>query len=423
MAASRPSAATPNGIWSTTQAELDAAAERLHLDPGMHKVLRVPKRELTVNFPVTHDDGRVEVYTGYRVHHNVNRGPASGGIRYVPRLDLDEVRALAMLNTWKAALVRIPFGGAAGGVRVDPRRLSDQERQGLTRRYATEISVLIGPTSDIPSPDVNTGSQTMAWIMDTLSMHSGHTVAASVVGKPMAVGGTRGRRSATARGALRCMHAAMKASGRGVAGSRAAIQGFGRVGMTLAEELHGAGATIVGIADDRDAVTNPDGISVERAVEWMREHDAIGGLPGAEPMTKNDLFAMDADILALAGLQGEIGGANASSIRAPLVAEVANGGTTPAADHILADRGIMVIPDIICTAGATVLGYFEWVQDMQAFFWSDTEISDHLDRIVDAGMAEVQAMAEAERIDLRAAAMMVAVSRVAEATTLRGLYP
>jgi glutamate dehydrogenase (NAD(P)+) len=422
MTSSRPRART-NGIWATTQAELDAAAERLHLDPGMHKVLRVPKRELTVNFPVTHDDGHVEVYTGYRVHHNVNRGPASGGIRYVPRLDLDEVRALAMLNTWKASLVRIPFGGAAGGVRVNPRRLSDQERQGLTRRYTTEISPLIGPDSDIPSPDVNTGSQTMAWVMDTLSMHRGHTVAASVIGKPMAIGGTRGRRSATARGALRCIAAATKSGGRELAGARVAIQGFGRVGMTLAEELDGAGARIVGIADDRDAALNPKGIAVARAVEWMREHDAISGLPGAEQAPKDELFGLDSDILALAGLQGEINDANATSIRASLVAEVANGGTTPAADRVLADRGVMVIPDIICTAGGTVLGYFEWVQDMQAFFWTETEITDQLDRTVDAGMAEVQAMAEAERVDLRSAAMMVAVSRVAEATTLRGLYP
>ena len=423
MAASKPRAPAPNGIWATTQGELDAAAERLDLDPGMHRVLRVPKRELTVNFPVTHDDGHVEVYTGFRVHHNVNRGPASGGIRYVPRLDLDEVRALAMLNTWKAALVRIPFGGAAGGVRVNPRKLSDQERQGLTRRYATEISPLIGPGSDIPSPDVNTGSQTMAWIMDTISMHRGHTVAASVIGKPLAVGGTRGRRSATARGALRCIAAAARASGRELAGARVLIQGFGRVGMTLAEELDAAGATIIGIADDRDAMRNPKGISVERAVDWMREHDAIRELPDAERVTKDELFATDADILALAGLQGEIHDANATSIRASLVAEVANGGTTPGADRVLADRGIVVIPDIICTAGGTVLGYFEWVQDMQAFFWTEPEITGQLDRIVDAGMAEVQAMAEAENVDLRAAAMMVAVARVADATTLRGLYP
>ncbi len=423
MTTEKPGARTPNGIWATTQAELDAAAERLHLDEGMHRVLRVPKRELAVNFPVTHDDGRVEVYTGFRVHHNVNRGPASGGVRYVPNLDLDEVRALAMLNTWKAALVRIPFGGAAGGVRVDPRRLSQGERQGLTRRFATEISILLGPDSDIPSPDVNTGSQTMAWIMDTLSMHRGHTVAASVIGKPQAIGGTRGRRSATARGALRCIATAARAVDRDLAAARVVIQGFGRVGMTLAEELARAGATIVGLADDRDAVANAAGIDVAAAVRWMREHDAIRELPGVEPMTKADLFAMDCDVIALAGLQGEITEANAGAVRASLIAEVANGGTTPAADQVLADRGITVIPDIICTSGGTVLSYFEWVQDMQAFFWSEAEITAQLDRIIDEAMTEIQAVSLSEAADLRAAAMMVAVGRVADATTLRGLYP
>lgn len=423
MPSSNPDATTANGIWTTTQAELDEAAERLHLDEGMHRVLRVPKRELSVNFPVTHDDGHVEVYTGFRVHHNVNRGPASGGIRYVPNLDLDAVRALAMLNTWKAALVRIPFGGAAGGVRVNPRRLSQNERQGLTRRYATEIGILLGPDSDIPSPDVNTGSQTMAWVMDTLSMHQGHTVAASVIGKPMSIGGTRGRRSATARGALRCIAAAAAGSKFRLEGARVAIQGFGRVGMTLAEELAAAGASIIGIADDREAVANPRGIGVEGAVRWMREHDAIRGLPNSEAVTKAELFTMECDVLALAGLQGEITDANANAVRARLVAEVANGGTTPAADLVLADRGITVVPDIICTSGGTVLGYFEWVQDMQAFFWSDAEITAQLDRIVDEAMAEVQSVSSAERVDLRAAAMMVAVARVADATTLRGLYP
>jgi len=423
MATSRRPTTTPNGIWATAQGEVDAAAERLHLDEGMHRVLRVPKRELTVNFPVTHDDGHVEVYTGFRVHHNVNRGPTSGGIRYVPNLDLDEVRALAMLNTWKAALVKIPFGGAAGGVRVNPRLLSENERQGLTRRYATEIGPLIGPDSDIPSPDVNTGSQTMAWIMDTLSMHRGHTVAASVIGKPLAVGGTRGRRSATARGALRCIAAVAAARGLDLAGARVAIQGFGRVGMTLAEELAAAGATVIGVADDREAVTAAGGIPIGRAVEWMREHDAVRGLPASEPLTKSELFALDCDVLLLAGLQGEVTDANAGAVRARIVAEVANGGTTPAADAILGDRGIIVIPDIIATAGGTVLGYFEWVQDMQAFFWSEDEITAQLDRIVDEAMVEVQSMADAEGIDLRGAAMMVAVSRVSEATTLRGLYP
>jgi len=423
MASPKPHTETSNGIWANALGELDAAAERLGLDPGMHRVLRFPKRELAVNFPVTHDDGHVEVYTGYRVHHNVNRGPANGGVRYVPKLDLDEVRALAMLNTWKAALVRIPFGGAAGGVRVDPRRLSEGERQGLTRRYTTEIGVLIGPERDIPSPDVNTGSQTMAWMMDTLSMHRGHTVAGSVIGKPMAVGGTRGRRSATARGAMRCIAAAASERDLGLDGARVAIQGFGRVGMTVAEELHQSGAVVIGIGDDREAVGNPRGIDVARAIDWMREHDAVRGMPSTEPMTKAELFSLDCDILVPAGLQNEITAANAASIRAGIVAETANGATSAAADTILAEQGVTVVPDILCNAGATILGYFEWVQDMQAFFWTETEITAELDRIMDEAMHGVQAMASSEGVDLRSAAMMLAVSRVAEATSMRGLYP
>jgi len=423
MASPKPHTETSNGIWANALGELDAAAERLGLDPGMHRVLRFPKRELAVNFPVTHDDGHVEVYTGYRVHHNVNRGPANGGVRYVPKLDLDEVRALAMLNTWKAALVRIPFGGAAGGVRVDPRRLSEGERQGLTRRYTTEIGVLIGPERDIPSPDVNTGSQTMAWMMDTLSMHRGHTVAGSVIGKPMAVGGTRGRRSATARGAMRCIAAAASERDLGLDGARVAIQGFGRVGMTVAEELHQSGAVVIGIGDDREAVGNPRGIDVARAIDWMREHDAVRGMPSTEPMTKAELFSLDCDIVVPAGLQNEITASNAASIRAGIVAETANGATSAAADTILAEQGVTVVPDILCNAGATILGYFEWVQDMQAFFWTETEITAELDRIMDEAMHGVQAMASSEGVDLRSAAMMLAVSRVAEATSMRGLYP
>jgi len=423
MSSHRPDAVSPVGIWANARGELDAAAERLHLDPGMHRVLRSPKRELTVHFPVTHDDGRVEVYTGHRVHHNVNRGPASGGIRFVPNLDLDEVRALAMLNTWKAALVQIPFGGAFGGVNVDPRRLSMGERQGLTRRYTTEIGILLGPEKDIPAPDVNTGSQTMAWMMDTLSMHAGHTMAASVIGKPLGIGGTQGRRSATARGALRCIMAAAQARAVDLAGATVTIQGFGRVGMTLAEELDAVGAVIVGIADDREAVVSRTGIDVGRAIEWMREHDAVRGMPQTDAATKADLFALPCDVLVPAGLQGELTGSNAGTVRARIVAEAANGATTAEADAILADAGITVVPDILCTAGGIVLGYFEWVQDMQAFFWTEGEIAAELDRIVDGAMQEVQAAADAESCDLRSAAMMVAVGRVAEATTRRGLYP
>ena len=414
---------TPDNVWEAAQHDLDVAAERLQLDPGMHRVLRVPKRELEVHFPVTMDDGSVETFTGYRVHHNLNRGPATGGVRFTRDLTLDLVRANAMLNTWKAALVQIPYGGAMGGVVVNPRRLSADERQGLTRRYATEIGVLIGPDRDIPTPDVNTGSQTMAWIMDTFSMHRGYTVAGVVTGKPMAIGGTRGRRESTSRGAFRCIAAAAAARGIELSGARVAIQGFGRVGSILATELSEAGATLIAIADDRQAVSNKTGLNVMAATDWMRKRDTIAGLPESEPIDRTDLFALDCDLLVSAGLQHQITAEVADRMRAPIMAEAANSPTTADADAILRDRGILVLPDILCTAGGLVLGYFEWVQDMQAFFWTDAEIASELDRTMDAAMAGVMAMADQKQVDLRGAAMMVAVGRVAEATSLRGLYP
>lgn len=418
-----PSNGARDNVWAGAQADLDLAAERLKLDAGMHRVLRVPKRELEVHFPVRMDDGSRSVFTGWRVHHNLNRGPATGGIRFTADLTLDLVRANAMLNTWKAALVEIPYGGAFGGVVVNPRKLSTRERQGLTRRYATEISRMIGPDRDIPSPDVNTGSQTMAWIMDTFSMHRGHTVAGVVTGKPQGVGGTRGRRESTSRGAFRCIAAAARERGLALAGARVAIQGFGRVGTVLAEQLDEAGARIVAIADDRRAVANARGIGVTEAVEWTRRHDSVAEMPGTEEIERAELFAAECDILVSAGLQNQITPAVADRIRAAVVAEAANTPTTVEADAILRDRGVAVIPDILCTAGALVLGYFEWVQDMQAFAWAEGEIATHLDRIMDGAYAGVSAMSQAKGVDLRGAAMMVAVGRVAEATTLRGLYP
>ena len=422
-------AADPNGsnaadnVWTAAQRDLDLAAERLKLDDGMHRVLRVPKRELAVNFPVTLDDGSVQVFTGYRVHHNLNRGPATGGVRYTQDLTLDLVRANAMLNSWKAALLEVPWGGAMGGVVVNPRRLSIDERQGLTRRYATEISLLIGPERDIPTPDVNTGSQTMAWIMDTYSMHHGHTIPGVVTGKPIAVGGTRGRRESTSHGAFHCITAAARSRGLALNDARVAIQGFGRVGSTLAEMLSGTGARVVGIADDRAAVANASGIDVAEAVDWMRRHDSIAGSPGAEPIDRSDLFGLDCDVLVSAGLQNQVAAAAADSLRAGILAEASNAPTTPEADAILRDRGVLVIPDILCSAGGLLLGYFEWVQDTQAFFWAEREIAAELERIMEAAFAGVLATAERERVDLRGAAMMVAVGRVAEATALRGLYP
>jgi glutamate dehydrogenase (NAD(P)+) len=414
---------THDGIWADAQHAVDIAAERLQLDNGMHGVLREPKRELIVHFPVRHDDGSVRVYTGFRVHHNVNRGPATGGVRFTDDLDLDLVRALAMVNTWKAAIVQIPYGGAMGGVVVDPKRLSPAEREGLTRRYATDIAVLLGPDRDIPMPDVNTGSNTMAWMMDTFSMQHGYTVAASVTGKPGAIGGSRGRREATSRGAFRCIVGAARCRDLELDGARVVIQGFGRVGTSLARMLSDAGARVVAIADDRRAVLNTGGIEVPAAVRWMRQHDTIGGLPDTEPIDRPDAFGVECDILVSAGVQHQIGAEEADRIRAEIVAEAANSPTTHEADHALAERGVLVIPDILCTAGGFVVAYFEWVQDMQAFFWTEKEVNGELDRHMDDAFAGVLAMSQRHEVDLRGAAMMVAVDRVAEATTRRGLYP
>jgi glutamate dehydrogenase (NAD(P)+) len=415
--------ATDDDVWGSAQHALDLAADRLGMDEGMHQVLREPKRELIVHFPVHMDGGGVRVFTGYRVHHNLNRGPATGGVRYTDDLTQDLVRAFAMVNTWKAALAQIPYGGAMGGVVVNPRLLSDKEREGLTRRYATEIAVLLGPDRDIPMPDVNTGSQTMAWMMDTFSMHHGYTVAASVTGKPQAIGGTRGRREATSRGAFRCIASAARCRDLQLDGARVAIQGFGRVGSILAEMLDAAGARVVAIADDQDAVHNPAGVPVPAAVEYASAHDGVQGMPGAQALDRNEIFATDCDIFVSAGVQHQITAANADRIRAGIVAEASNSPTTHDADHLLADRGILTIPDILCTAGGFVLAYYEWVQDMQSFFWSDPEINAELDRSIDDAFAGVLAMSEAKKVDMRGAAMMVAVERVAEATTQRGLYP
>ncbi len=415
--------AIPDNSWTAAQQDVDDAAARLQLDDGMRRVLRVPKRELQVDFPVTMDNGTVRTFTGFRVHHNINRGPATGGVRFTRDLTLDLVRAQAMLNSWKAALVQIPYGGAAGGVVVNPRRLSRHEREGLTRRYATEISPFMGPERDIPTPDVNTGSQTMAWIMDTYSMHVGHTVAAVVSGKPLEIGGTRGRREATSRGAFRTIAACARTIDLSLDGARVAMQGFGRVGSILAEMLCQAGCRVIAIADDRDAVTRASGIDVDRATGWIHEHDTIGGLPDTEPMDRAEIFSADCEILVSAGVQNQVTAANAGAVRARIVAEASNAPTTPDAHAILRESGIRVIPDILCTAGGMVLGYFEWVQDMQSFFWTDAEITDQLDRMMDAAFAEVVATSEAKKVDLRSAAMMVAVGRVAEATQLRGLYP
>ncbi|HET7141974.1 MAG TPA: Glu/Leu/Phe/Val dehydrogenase [Candidatus Limnocylindria bacterium] len=412
----------PN-IWAVAQSQFDHAAEQLDLDPGLRKVLRVPKRELTVNFPVTMDDGHVEVFTGYRVQHNLSRGPAKGGIRYHQDVTLDEVRALSMWMTWKCAVVDIPYGGGKGGVIVDPKKLSQRELEGLTRRFTTEISPLIGPDRDIPAPDVNTNAQTMAWIMDTFSMHHGYTISGVVTGKPIAVGGSLGRNEATARGAVFTLQQASKSRDLPLSGATVAIQGYGNAGSIAADLLAAEGSTIIAVSDSSGGIHNPAGLDPAKVSAWKREHGTVVGFPGSEEVSNAGLLELECDILVPAALENQITGANADRVKARIVAEAANGPTTPEADAILYDRGIFLIPDILCNAGGVTVSYFEWVQDMQSFFWTEQRINESLKEIMDRAFEAVHTMSHRREVDMRTAAYMVAVARVAEATTLRGLYP
>jgi glutamate dehydrogenase (NAD(P)+) len=422
MASSHQLAQAPN-IWAVAQSQFDHAAEQLDLDPGLRRVLRVPKRELTVNFPVTMDDGHVEVFTGYRVQHNLSRGPAKGGIRYHQDVTLDEVRALAMWMTWKCAVVNIPYGGGKGGVIVDPKKLSQRELEGLTRRFTTEISPIIGPDRDIPAPDVNTTPQTMAWIMDTYSMHHGYTIPGVVTGKPIAVGGSLGRNEATARGAVFTLQQASKALNLPLAGAKVAIQGYGNAGSIAAQLLAAEGAIIVAVSDSTGGIHNPAGLDPNKVSAWKREHGTVVGFPGTQEISNEDLLEVECDILVPAALENQITHVNAPRIKAKIVAEAANGPTTPEADAILYDRGIFLIPDILCNAGGVTVSYFEWVQDMQSFFWTEQRINESLKEIMDRAFEAVHTMSKTHEVEMRTAAYMVAVARVAEATTLRGLYP
>ncbi len=422
MAIQNKVAEVPN-IWAVAQAQFDHAADKLDLDDGMRRVLRVPQRELTVNFPVTMDDGNVQVFTGHRVQHNVSRGPAKGGIRYHQDVSLDEVRALAMWMTWKCACVNIPYGGGKGGVIVDPKQLSQREVEGLTRRFTTEISPLIGPERDIPAPDVNTNAQTMAWIMDTYSMHHGYTIPGVVTGKPIAVGGSLGRNEATARGTVFTLQQWAKANNTTLEGMRVAIEGYGNAGSIAASLLTAEGAIVIAVSDSTGGIHVPGGMDPAKVSAWKAEHGTVVGFPGADAVTNHELLELDCDILVPAALENQITAANAPRIRAKVVAEAANGPTTPEADAILYDRGVFVIPDILCNAGGVTVSYFEWVQDMQSFFWTESRINESLKEIMDRAFEAVHGMSERHGVDMRTAAYMVAVARVAEATTLRGLYP
>lgn len=413
--------------FAIAQHQFDLAADRLDLDVGMRAVLRVPQRELAVNFPVKHDDGSIHVYSGYRVQHNITRGPAKGGIRYHPAVDIDEVRALAMWMTWKCSLVNIPFGGAKGGVVLDPKLLSQNELERLTRRFATEISVIIGPERDIPAPDMNTNAQVMAWFMDTISMNRGYTVPAVVTGKPLGIGGSLGRVDATGRGVSIVTREAAKHLGVRLEKANVVIQGFGNVGSVSAEILAEMGCRIVAVSDVTGGYYNRQGLDIPAMIEHVRAspNRSLAGYEqrGMERTTNAELLELPCDFLIPAALENQITGLNANRIKARILIEAANGPTTPEADEILYDRGVFVVPDILANAGGVTVSYFEWVQGLQEFFWTEEEINERLERIMIRSFATTLELALKERISMRLAAYLVSVKRVAEATVLRGIYP
>jgi glutamate dehydrogenase (NAD(P)+) len=415
--------AAPINAWQVAQRQFDLAAERLGMDQGMRRVLREPRRELTVHFPVTMDDGTVQVFTGYRVQHNLGRGPAKGGLRYHQDVSLDEVKALAMWMTWKCAVVGIPYGGGKGGVIVDPKKLSMKELEGLTRRFATEIEVLIGPERDIPAPDVNTNAQVMAWIMDTYSMHQGYTVPGVVTGKPISLGGSEGRNEATARGCVYTIVEAARHLDLDLETTRVAVQGFGNAGSIAARLIGNLGATVVAVSDSTGGIHNPAGLDIARVVSWKKEHGTVQGFPGSTDITNSQVLEVDCDILIPAALENQITERNAGNIKARLIAEAANGPTTPDADQILARKGVFMIPDILCNAGGVTVSYFEWVQDLNRDHWSEPVVNEKLRGIMVKAFSETLEIAKREHCDMRTAAYLLAVDRVANAMSMRGLYP
>jgi glutamate dehydrogenase (NAD(P)+) len=404
-------------------AQFDKAAAYLPLKTGIREMLRKPKRELTVNFPVKMDDGSVQIFTGYRVHHSTTRGPSKGGIRYHPGVTLDEIRAMAMWMTWKCALVGIPFGGAKGGVVCDPKKMSPSELENLTRRYATEIAVLMSPEGDIPAPDVGTNAQTMAWIMDTYSMHRGYSTPAVVTGKPVEIGGSLGRSEATGRGVMFMVREAMKYRKMTPDGATVAVQGFGNVGSVSAYLLQDKGARIIAVSDVVGGVYNPKGLDARQLLRYCAEAGTVHGYPGGDAITNKELLEMQCDVLVPAALEKVITGENAPRIRAKMVVEAANGPSTPEADEILYDRGIFVVPDVLANAGGVTVSYFEWVQGLQFFFWSEREINVQLREIMVRSFNDVIRVAEEKKVDLRVAAYILAIDRVARANMLRGIYP
>jgi glutamate dehydrogenase (NAD(P)+) len=413
---------TGGNIFNAMLQEFDGAARLLGLDPGVWKILTHPKRQITVSLPVQMDNGEIEVFTGYRVQYNITLGPAKGGIRYHPGVTLDEVTALAAWMTWKCAVAHVPFGGGKGGIIVDPNRLSRRELEALTRRYIAEIVDAIGPEKDVPAPDVNTNDQIMAWIMDTYSMHVGHTATAVVTGKPIEMGGSLGRREATGRGVMIVTREAAKHLGLEIRGARVAVQGFGNVGSVSADLLSKIGAKIVAVTDWKGGVYNENGLEIAKMIDYARQHRTIDGFSGGQPIDNATLFGLDVDVLVPAALENQITMQNAPSIKAKIVAEGANGPTTPDAHTYLHERGVFVIPDILANAGGVTTSYFEWVQDRHGYFWEEDEVNRRLEAKMCEAFKDVLDTSLRYKKDLRTAAYIVAINRVATVTKMRGMY-
>ena len=411
-----------NNPWEAQAARFDFAAHKLNLDEGLMKVLRYPTREIILHIPVALDNGSLEVYTGFRVQHSIARGPAKGGIRYSPDVTLDEVRALASWMTWKCAVVNIPFGGAKGGVICDPHKMSMGELERMTRRYTAELIDFIGPEKDVPAPDVNTNEQTMAWIMDTYSMHMRQTVTAVVTGKPLNIGGSRGRREATGRGIMIVVDEAMKKLGLSPESSRVIIQGFGNVGSNAAKLMAEAGYKIIAIVEVDGGLYNSNGIDLDKLWEYKERNGTVQGFPGAEKADPAELLVTECEILIPAATENQITSRNADKVKCRILAEGANGPTTAAADEILADKKVFVIPDILCNAGGVTTSYFEWVQDRQGYFWKESVVNEQLEHIMVTAFDDVVRYAETHNVNNRIAAYMLAIDRVAYTVRQRGIY-
>lgn len=408
--------------FESMMSRFDHAARLLELDPDLYRVLRVPNREITIYIPVQMDDGHMEVFTGYRVQHNFARGPAKGGIRYAPDVTLDEVRALAAWMTWKCAVVNIPFGGAKGGIICDPQQMSRTELEKMTRRYTAELIDFIGPERDVPAPDMNTNEQTMAWIMDTYSMHARHTVTAVVTGKPVDLSGSRGRREATGRGVMFTVNEAIKRFDLTPDQTRVVIQGAGNVGGIGALLMYEAGYKVVGLSEIRSGIYNPQGINVREAMDYLAKQKTFEGYSGAEPVSNADLLELDCEVLIPAATENQITSKNADRIKCRILAEGANGPTTARADDILESKGVFVIPDILANAGGVTCSYFEWVQDRMGYFWREDMVNERLQEIMVASFHDVVKYAESHNVNNRIAAYMLAIDRVAYITRTRGIY-